>query len=603
MSSRSSEPLRISPDIRALINAWPTIVAIHAEGRILYANAAAAVALRQGSAESVIGLRVEDVVTPEELPLLEERDRAFAEGRFPQGMPYQVRVWRSDGSISTLSGAGLAVDFDGKPARLVVGYDDSERVRALAHLRAVFDHAIIGIVFLDSELRAVSWNASAASMLGWKGDWAGGPDRRPAGQLSILPHLSEAAASTGRAAAEFILEKMGGRRAILSLSVAALAPAEGLEGGGFILTIRDLTEARDAMSDLRKTGDALRAVFEASPLGIISFDRTEKVQVWNRGAERIFGWTATEAAANSTAVFNALGDVAKAAIGRAVRGESARIESPIRARSGEIDASLSIEPLRDAAGLPSGWIMAIEDVSARTRLENELRRSEAMSTMGAVVAGVAHEVRNPLFSITSALDAFGSMFADKPEALEFIGILRSEVRRLSHLMNELLDLSKPAPLAPTSVRLEDVVETVVRGQSQNAEQNSIELIHRAPQKTSRVRGDPARLEQVFQNLLENALQHAPAQSQIEMNGTAIKEAGEAAIEYEILDRGPGFREEDLPKLFQPFFSRRRDGTGLGLSIVQRVVEQHGGTVRAGNRPGGGAALVVRLPLADQHPAP
>src|SRR6516164_2082418 len=105
MSSRSSEPLRISPDIRALINAWPTIVAIHAEGRILYANAAAAVALRQGSAESVIGLRVEDVVTPEELPLLEERDRAFAEGRFPQGMPYQVRVWRSDGSISTLSGA------------------------------------------------------------------------------------------------------------------------------------------------------------------------------------------------------------------------------------------------------------------------------------------------------------------------------------------------------------------------------------------------------------------------------------------------------------------------------------------------------------------
>jgi len=167
----------------------------------------------------------------------------------------------------------------------------------------------------------------------------------------------------------------------------------------------------------------------------------------------------------------------------------------------------------------------------------------------------------------------------------------------------LLDLGKPAPLAPTSVRLEDVVETVVRGQSQNAEQNSIELIHHAPQNTSPVRGDPARLEQVFQNLLENALQHAPAQSQIEVNGAAIKEAGEAAIEYEILDRGPGFREEDLPKLFQPFFSRRRDGTGLGLSIVQRVVEQHGGTVRAGNRPGGGAALVVRLPLADQHAAP
>jgi len=602
MASRTSEPLRIGPDVGALINAWPTFAAIHAESRILYANAAAAVTLRQRSAESVIGLRIEDVVTPEDLPLLEQRDRAFAEGRFPQGVPYQVRIWRSDGSVCTLTGAGLAVDFDGKPARLVVGYDDSERVRALAHLRAIFDHAMIGIVFLDSKLTAQSWNVTAATLLGWKGDWAGGPDRRPAEQLSILPHLCEAATATGRAAVEYVVEKMGGRRAILSLAIAALAPAEGLEAGGFILTIRDLTEAREAMFDLRKTGETLRAVFEASPLGIIAFDRTEKIQIWNRGAEKVFGWTAAEAAANSSAVFNALGEVAKAAIGRAVRGESARIESPIRARSGEIDASLSIEPLRDAAGLPSGWIMAIEDVSSRTRLENELRRTEAMSTMGAVVAGVAHEVRNPLFSITSALDAFGSTFADKPEALEFIGILRSEVKRLSHLMNELLDLSKPPLLAPTLVRLEDVVETVVRAQTQNAAQNGIELIHHAPQNSSPVSGDPARLEQVFQNLVENSLQHAPPQSQIELNGSLIEEGGEEAIEYEILDHGPGFREEDVPKLFQPFFSRRKDGTGLGLSIVQRVVEQHRGTVRAGNRPGGGAAVAVRLPLAEQHPA-
>src|SRR5262249_39620166 len=153
----------------------------------------------------------------------------------------------------------------------------------------------------------------------------------------------------------------------------------------------------------------------------------------------------------------------------------------------------------------------------------------------------------------------------KPEAREFIDILRSEVRRLSHLMNELLDLSKPAPMSPTLVKLEDVVETVVRGQKQNAAQSGITLTHRPPQSTSPVRGDSARLEQVFQNLLENALQHAAPLSQIEANGTWIKEAGNEAIEYEVLDRGPGFREEDLPKLFQPFFSRRRDGTGLGLS--------------------------------------
>src|SRR5215471_17819729 len=102
----SSKPLRVGPDIRALITAWPTIVVIHADGRVLYANAAAAVALRLGSAESVIGLRIEDMVTPEGLPWVKERDKAFAEHRFPQGMPNQIRVWRSDGSIGTFSGAG-----------------------------------------------------------------------------------------------------------------------------------------------------------------------------------------------------------------------------------------------------------------------------------------------------------------------------------------------------------------------------------------------------------------------------------------------------------------------------------------------------------------
>src|SRR5262249_33620399 len=188
------------------------------------------------------------------------------------------------------------------------------------------ESAMIGIVFLDSKLGAVRWNATAESMLGWHGDAAGGPNLRPVEQLSILPHLCEVAAQTGKAAAEYMVKKMSGIGAVLALSVAALAPGDGLEEGGFILTIRDLTEARETTSDLRRTGETLRAVFEASPVGIIAFDRSEKVQVWNRGAEKILGWTTEEAAANSAAVFNALGDTAKAAIGRAVRGESSRSE-------------------------------------------------------------------------------------------------------------------------------------------------------------------------------------------------------------------------------------------------------------------------------------
>jgi signal transduction histidine kinase len=106
------------------------------------------------------------------------------------------------------------------------------------------------------------------------------------------------------------------------------------------------------------------------------------------------------------------------------------------------------------------------------------------------------------------------------------------------------------------------------------------------------------LLQVFQNLIENAVQHSAP------GGTVVIEQGGAEdkkwICYKIKDSGPGFAQSDLPKIFEPFFTRRRGGTGLGLSIVQRIVDEHGGEIAAANRPEGGAVLTVKLPLDDQR---
>jgi len=107
--------------------------------------------------------------------------------------------------------------------------------------------------------------------------------------------------------------------------------------------------------------------------------------------------------------------------------------------------------------------------------------------------------------------------------------------------------------------------------------------------------DRARLLAALRNLVENAVHHAPAGSTVTVEAVDVEEDGRRGVACSVLDEGPGFRDEDLPYVFAPFFTRRRGGTGLGLSIVQRIVEQHGGEVRAGSRPEGGAAVTVVLP--------
>jgi signal transduction histidine kinase len=113
--------------------------------------------------------------------------------------------------------------------------------------------------------------------------------------------------------------------------------------------------------------------------------------------------------------------------------------------------------------------------------------------------------------------------------------------------------------------------------------------------------DRGRIVQVFRNLLENSLQHAPQGGRVEVEAGPTVDAGLAWALCRVTDSGPGFSPEDLPRVFEPFFTRRRDGTGLGLSIVQRIVEQHGGRISAGNLPQGGAVMEVRLPVAPAAP--
>jgi signal transduction histidine kinase len=239
----------------------------------------------------------------------------------------------------------------------------------------------------------------------------------------------------------------------------------------------------------------------------------------------------------------------------------------------------------------------MEAEQEQARLQASLRRSETMSAMGALVAGVAHEVRNPLFGVSSTLDAMEARFGDREEYRRYMEVLRGEIERLSDLMRELLEYGNPPGQALSPSSIAEVVTQALAVCGPLAQHTRVAITNRVPEDLVPIMMQPSRMVQVFRNLIENALQHTPPGGSVRLEAGEVADNGRRWVEFVVEDSGPGFETEDLARIFEPFFSRRQGGTGLGLSIVHRIVEEHGGQVSAANGFGGGAVLTVRLPAA------
>jgi signal transduction histidine kinase len=236
----------------------------------------------------------------------------------------------------------------------------------------------------------------------------------------------------------------------------------------------------------------------------------------------------------------------------------------------------------------------------REILQAELRRTETMSAMGALVAGVAHEVRNPLFGISSTLDAMSARLGKQGEFQRYLVVLHTEVSRLSKLMADLLSFGKPPTRELVIGSITDVVGLAVEACAALARNLDVTIENRMGTQPILIRHDQGRLVQAFQNLIDNALQHAPRGTSVVLE--AAGESNGGWITCSVSDSGPGFQPDDLPRIFDPFFTRRQGGIGLGLALVQRIVHEHGGRIEARNRPEGGALMMVHLPLAQARQA-
>lgn len=244
-------------------------------------------------------------------------------------------------------------------------------------------------------------------------------------------------------------------------------------------------------------------------------------------------------------------------------------------------------------------VVVARDVTSVVELHESVRRSETMAALGLVVVGVAHEVRNPLFTISSLVDAWSVQTERDPGPL--IAALRREVFRLKTLMTELLEYGKATTTVLQPHTLGPVLAEAITACAAEADTRKVRIGAPSPVDLD-VWMDPKRLIRVFINVIQNAIQHSPEGSQVEIGVNVYAERHPQRVQITIRDHGPGFSPEDLPRVFTPFFTRRAGGFGLGLAITERIVGEHRGKIVAENHPGGGAFVSIALPLTPPERA-
>jgi signal transduction histidine kinase len=237
--------------------------------------------------------------------------------------------------------------------------------------------------------------------------------------------------------------------------------------------------------------------------------------------------------------------------------------------------------------------VVMRDVTSVIELRESVRRGEQLAAMGELVAGVAHEVRNPLFGISASLDALELVVSDDDDARELFGALRVWIVRLNALMVQLLEYGKTWSVDLSPGDIAEVIRSSATLCQASADERGIALHVDLEPELPPILMDSTRLTQVFSNLIMNSFSYA--RKNIWITAKWRKVGTVAMIDCSVRDDGTGFAPDDMARVFQPFFTRRRSGTGLGLSIVQRIVDEHGGMVSASNHASGGAVVSMTFP--------
>jgi PAS domain S-box-containing protein len=373
------------------------------------------------------------------------------------------------------------------------------------------------------------------------------------------------------------------------------------------------TKLRQEIAERKQVEELLRKHFQAiqqSPVAIVITDLDGTIEFVNPKFTEYCGYTYDEVIGQNPRILKSeltAAEVHKQMWETITAGQVWEGDLCNRKKNGELYwEHAKLLPVKNQAGVTTNFMAFKEDITKQRQLEDKLVMARKLETIGQIAGGVAHEVRNPLNAILSITEALfrEKEFDNNTEYAPYVEHIRTQVKRLANLMNDLLDLGKPISAANLNAvpLLEICTQTMELWKVSSMSENRQVVLSAAKGAAAiRVMADTGRLQQVIFNLLENAGNHCPAGCTITLHlPEPVPDSGLAQVL--IVDSGRGIPEEKLSRIFEPFYSDRRGGTGLGLSLVKHFIENMGGSVRIwNNEPPPGCTAELQIPLAlEEH---
>jgi len=347
---------------------------------------------------------------------------------------------------------------------------------------------------------------------------------------------------------------------------------------------RDITERKRAEEKLRELMEELsaqkefsEAIYNNTPSGIMVLDREGHILKVNHPGAEILEISPTEALGRPLVAIHP--EAKDMLIVDAHYGREFLITRP-DGRTKPVGFTNS--PLLDKDGLEKGIIVVFRDLTEINELHAALRKKQHFEAMGKVISGVAHEIRNPLFGI-QAIAQILERESESPQHQALISALLKETQRMRNLVDELLLYSRPSALNPIEMDL-DIFLAELREFFKTKHPDRVLFINVAP--LTRFKADKDKLMQVFVNLLENAV--GADSKQIDVTS----EKRDGVLRITVKDDGAGIRPDAVERIFEPFYTTKKEGTGLGLPICRKIIEDHGGTIEVRSTVGTGSAFIL-----------
>lgn len=375
---------------------------------------------------------------------------------------------------------------------------------------------------------------------------------------------------------------------------------------GVYAILKDLTEIREQKKEIDKLYKQNQLILNSVSEGIYGIDTNGRTIFWNKAAEAITGWKVDEMLGRRIHNLIRPSDTD----GSLLTPEDSLIVDRMLYREGSTmnedqfwkkdGTSFPVEymssPILDGSGQLLGTVITFNDITELKKTQELLIKSDKLSAVGQLAAGVAHEIRNPLTALKGFLKLLGA--SNTPKEQYYIEIMQKELQRIEFIVNEFLFVSKPQATHFVTRTLHTIVMSTVELLQPQALLGNIEIEAEVDSALPPVTCDEHQVKQVFINIMKNALESMSQAGILRIQAELNHQRDQITIRF--IDQGCGIAPERLPKLGEPFYSTKEKGTGLGLMVCYRIIEAHGGFMNIRSKLTEGTIVEITLPTTTYH---